>query len=372
VARLRFNNVGDLTGTVNGIHLDASSAACTWDEAPGLGAVADPDIAVVVVEPGTVDEEVIWITAYTPGETGATCTRMAETVVGGAPAGTAHGEAAWVHGPTALDFADSGGGGGGGGGTTDLLGYTDYVPGVPYLLAAEATFTAIDAANLTVTFTAPASGKVFVELEASAHSAAGANILWGLLEGGVVVGPANGHFITDNSDATAPYGAGRFHDTLLVEALIPGSVHTFQWAYQVGSAVVFSQGADDMVMIVRDAGIGAGGALGDAAWTVVGAGGAPAFENGWGNAGGEGATTAKFRKLSSGQVITAGVITGGTAGDAAFHYPVGYRPLEQRTRVTWDGGDAHAGLVLVQGDGSCVPQFSGNQWLDGVDFLAEQ
>lgn len=96
---LRFNDVFG-TASVNPITLPSSGNSCTWPSAPpGLGKVAYPDQVKLVVEEGTANEEIVYIFAYTPGSTSASCYRGQE--------GTsmiAHTAVAWVHGPTANDF----------------------------------------------------------------------------------------------------------------------------------------------------------------------------------------------------------------------------------------------------------------------------
>jgi hypothetical protein len=59
-----------------------------------------PDYLVVVCEPGTANEEIIWITGY-GGGTSAPILRNPEL---GSGSQVAHSGTAWVHGPTAFDF----------------------------------------------------------------------------------------------------------------------------------------------------------------------------------------------------------------------------------------------------------------------------
>lgn len=89
---------------------------------------------------------------------------------------------------------------------------------------------------------------------------------------------------------------------------------------------------------------------GDAAWTVVGAGGAPAFTNGWSAFGGV-YPPPRFRMLSNGQVQMSGLATraGGNSLLSAFTLPVGYRPDYQ---VTFYG--AEAALVTTIGTDGTV------------------
>jgi len=60
-------------------------------------------------------------------------------------------------------------------------------------------------------------------------------------------------------------------------------------------------------------------------WHIVGDSGEPGFTNSWVNFAG-GHTTARFKKVH-GSVHVAGLIKDGTANQAAFTLPLGYRPV---------------------------------------------
>lgn len=97
MSRLRFNNVSNLTsGTIT---LSSGGTTATFGAAPAFTTIAAPDIAVIIVEPDTANEEVIYVTAYTAAATTATVLRGQEGT-----ASVAHSSAAWVHGPTAADY----------------------------------------------------------------------------------------------------------------------------------------------------------------------------------------------------------------------------------------------------------------------------
>jgi hypothetical protein len=99
VARLRFNNLSSF-GTTNPITLSSgSTATATWSSTPGFPTIAAPDFAVIVVEPDTANEEILYLTAFTSGATTGTVLRAQEGTTG-----ITHTATAWVHGPTALDF----------------------------------------------------------------------------------------------------------------------------------------------------------------------------------------------------------------------------------------------------------------------------
>lgn len=102
MAVLKINNVGDTTGSVNPITLSSIGATtATWPSAPAnMPTVASPDILKLVVEPGTPNEEILYVTAFTAGASSATVTRAQE-----GSAARAHSATPWAHGSTAADFS---------------------------------------------------------------------------------------------------------------------------------------------------------------------------------------------------------------------------------------------------------------------------
>ncbi len=105
-------------------------------------------------------------------------------------------------------------------------------------------------------------------------------------------------------------------------------------------------------------------------WHLVGAPGEPAFQNGWGNVGGE--TTVAFKKDPFGNVVLRGTVGGGTQGTTVFTLPVGYRPGFGRDRNTSinNQGTSAWGQVNVQTDGTVLAWADTNQYisLDQVEF----
>lgn len=99
--RLKYNNVGDVTGSANPATLSTSTTTTiTWPSAPSnLPTIASPDYVVLVLEPNTVNEEIVYLTAYTAGATSGTVTRAQEGTTG-----QIHTSVAWVNGPTLSDF----------------------------------------------------------------------------------------------------------------------------------------------------------------------------------------------------------------------------------------------------------------------------
>lgn len=92
------------------------------------------------------------------------------------------------------------------------------------------TLTAIDPANLAVTFTVPASGKVTVDLEAEVTDAGGV-VTWGLIQSGSPL-------TQTRTRICGPIAAGageRKHATVLVTGLTAGQTVTLQWATAVSA-----------------------------------------------------------------------------------------------------------------------------------------
>jgi hypothetical protein len=98
---IRTNNISG-TASGNGITFaNGSTTSGSWASAPAFATIAAPDIAKIVVEPDTANEEIVYLTAYTAAATSGTFTRAQEGTTG-----RAHSATAWVHGPTAADFKD--------------------------------------------------------------------------------------------------------------------------------------------------------------------------------------------------------------------------------------------------------------------------
>lgn len=125
------------------------------------------------------------------------------------------------------DVAALSGGGGGGG----LLAVVQYRPGsatdVP---TTGTTLTAVDATNLSVTFTAPASGKVLVRLSSTGYAnATTSHLMWGVLDsGGAVVYAAS--YVTQSASQQA------HHRSFLVTGLTASASYTYRFAHARSAA----------------------------------------------------------------------------------------------------------------------------------------
>lgn len=117
--------------------------------------------------------------------------------------------------------------GGGGGGT---IAATRYAPAtVTTKTASTASLVALDAALLSVSFTAPTTGKVQVELSGVTHgSAASTRTYWGLVDGAAPVADS----VVMVHEGTTP---NRASATIIVTGLTAGQNYTWAWAAAASS-----------------------------------------------------------------------------------------------------------------------------------------
>jgi hypothetical protein len=101
MARLRYNNLqGTLGASLTNVATAVTfSAALTYQQGTAVPTIVSPDYIPLTLEPGSVNEEVVQLTAYTAAATTGTITRGSEG------AGVAHSNGvSFVHAPTAVDF----------------------------------------------------------------------------------------------------------------------------------------------------------------------------------------------------------------------------------------------------------------------------
>lgn len=115
-----------------------------------------------------------------------------------------------------------------------LIGLTNYGPGTALSVSTTSTsFADVDATNLAVSFTVPASGNVLVKLQAGASVSSSTEMSWGLRES-----------TTNLNDGIVCYsGAGSLevqgHISFYVTGLTPGASKTYKFAH----ARVFGSGS---------------------------------------------------------------------------------------------------------------------------------
>lgn len=113
-----------------------------------------------------------------------------------------------------------------------LIAYKEYDPDPAVSVAATTqALVDIDATNLAVTFVAPASGKVLVELEAVAGINNDQNAcIWGLREAAAKVGStAIAYSVGADGGTTAT--VCRVRCSFPISGLVAGSSHTYKWAH---------------------------------------------------------------------------------------------------------------------------------------------
>jgi hypothetical protein len=218
MARLRYNGLTATLGAAltSGGTTVTFAAALTHSGGTAVPTIAGGDyIPLTILDATGAVSEIVSLTSYTSGATTGTITRAQESTTA-----TAHASGdAVVHGATVADFSSSGGGS-----TTSVLAVTEYATSALY--NTNSTFDAdMDATNLVVTFTAPASGKVMVELS-------------GILE---VTGSSPGAWSLRSGTSTVKacmvgtgyrYATARFYIT----GLTPGDSYTYKWGYyRIGS-----------------------------------------------------------------------------------------------------------------------------------------
>lgn len=106
-----------------------------------------------------------------------------------------------------------------------ILAYVQYWPaGGVNTTPSGLTLQDLDAAHLSITFTAPASGNVVVELEALGTGLPGDSALfWGVRESSSVV--------ADLALVATPSASIRTRVRFLITGLTPSSSHTYKWAH---------------------------------------------------------------------------------------------------------------------------------------------
>lgn len=216
MARLRYNGLS----TTLGASLTSSAtsvtfgAALTHSNGTNVPTIAGSDyIPLAILDSSGHLSEIVWLTAYTAAATTGTIARGKEGT-----AGVAHSSGdKVVHGPLTDDVS------------AGVIGYTEYKAGSNYTTTSS-THVQIDSTNLKVTFVAPQSGRVIVELSnlLGGPSATGAWIEWSLFESGTMITGTNKQALQGGVILTA---AVRY----VVTGLTPGSSHTYTWGWKAVS-----------------------------------------------------------------------------------------------------------------------------------------
>lgn len=128
---------------------------------------------------------------------------------------------------------------GGGSSSGGLLATHSYNPATTASVAASTTALAdVDATNMAITFTVPASGQVLVRLTGYAVvGGSSTSIGWGLREGTTEV--ANKGILYTYSGS----GEGAYTAAFVISGLTPGAQKTYKWAHRrpTGTNAVYTQ-----------------------------------------------------------------------------------------------------------------------------------
>lgn len=215
--RLRADFIGGkvddnpLTSTATTLNSSALAACPAVDSSHHFPITVDPD--GIFGSP-----EIIYVTALTAGATSATIARAQE----GTTARQHNQDEDWVHTPTIKDYDGAAGGSG-------LIGFTQYNPGTAVQPSTtSSTYSAVDATNLKVVFTAPPSGKVLISLCARAYQTGADWQHWGLLD----VGNSNALVANTDAQVGSPNNNVRATHRCVVTGLTPGTVYTYAWGFK--------------------------------------------------------------------------------------------------------------------------------------------
>lgn len=191
-----------------------------------LSAVSSPDIAAVILYSGDA-YEIVHVTDHTALSDTATVLRGQE----GTAAQAWGTGAAWLHGLTVADVDALAAGGGGGSGSGGILAYVVDNPGTSTDYATTSTTDVdVNAATLSVTFTAPSSGKVLVRLTALGEVPEISKSAWWTIREGTTT--LSRRYVTTARAATYDYPGNA---AFVVTGLTSGAVHTYKWGHYTSS-----------------------------------------------------------------------------------------------------------------------------------------
>lgn len=116
-----------------------------------------------------------------------------------------------------------------GGGSSGLLAVTSYRPSAGQVTTTSTSFVDVDATNLVITFTAPASGAVLVTLNALGRGTGGDDLYWNLRDGSGDISGTDMLAITGSTRM-------RFSGLCRVTGLTPGNSYTWKWGFCTNNA----------------------------------------------------------------------------------------------------------------------------------------
>jgi hypothetical protein len=211
-----------LGGLIEDNPLSSSATTLTSAGLASAPVIGSTQHMAIVLDPDgfSGSPEVVYITAHSAAASTATIVRGQE----GSTARAHDRDTPWVHSVTVKDFDAAGGG-------TGLIGLTSYRPGsdaATYGPGPGVTMTDIDAANLSVSFTAPPSGRVLVSLASSSYRSTNDRTHWALREGSTTV--------AEQYISSIPGYLHYVSVDFYVSGLTPATVYTYKWAWRSASA----------------------------------------------------------------------------------------------------------------------------------------
>jgi hypothetical protein len=231
MARLRYNGLTTTLGAAltNSATSVTFGAALTYANGTAVPTITGSDyIPLAILDSSGHLSEVVWLTAYTSAATTGTIARGKEGT-----SGVAHSSGdKVVHGP----FADDATGG--------ALACTAYTPATNYTTSST-TAVQVDSTNLIVSFVAPQSGKVVVQLSALCNGPGSPNYAeWSLFESGAQIPGTIRQFL--NSSGALIITISTMH---VVTGLTPGSSHTYAWGWRVSAPSATIYGAPVTMLV---------------------------------------------------------------------------------------------------------------------------
>lgn len=232
MARLRYNGLSTTLGG-SGLTNSATSvtfaAALTHSNGTNVPTITGSDyIPLAILDSTGKLSEVVWLTAYTAAATAGTIARGKEGT-----SGVSHSSGDKVVQSPLVDDVSVG-----------VIGYTSYLNGSNYTTTSS-SHVQIDSTNLKVSFVAPQSGNVVVELSGllGGPTTTGQWVEWSVFESGSMISGASRQVL---QGATVILSSS---SRIVITGLTAGSSHTYTWGWKVVSCTGTLYASVDKVVL---------------------------------------------------------------------------------------------------------------------------